>query len=117
MKRAYVFVNEAGRRVGESHPRAKLTDHEVDLIRQLAEGIGDVPPSYGWTPRQVEDFRFLCEGQSDEKGDVIQPRMVHEEIARKFEASVSTIKSICCYRRRAQTPARAKRAASRGGKC
>ena len=25
------------RRIGESHPRAKLTDHEIDLIRELAE--------------------------------------------------------------------------------
>ena len=35
--RKIVAVNEHGRRIGESHPRAKLTDHEVDLIRELAE--------------------------------------------------------------------------------
>lgn len=33
----YVVVNERGRRIGESHPRARLTDHEIDLIRELAE--------------------------------------------------------------------------------
>lgn len=32
-----VQVNEQGRRIGETHPRAKFTDHEIDLIRELAE--------------------------------------------------------------------------------
>lgn len=33
----FVKVNEAGRRVGESHPRAVLTDHEVDLLLELLD--------------------------------------------------------------------------------
>lgn len=33
----YVQIGEYGRRVGESHGRAKLTDHEIDLMRQLKE--------------------------------------------------------------------------------
>jgi len=37
MVKRIVAVNESGRRIGESHPRAKLSDHEIDLIRQLAE--------------------------------------------------------------------------------
>jgi hypothetical protein len=37
VKKSIVAVNERGRRIGESHPRAVLTDHEVDLIRELAE--------------------------------------------------------------------------------
>jgi len=32
-----VVVNDLGRRVGQDHPNAKLTNHEVDLIRQLRE--------------------------------------------------------------------------------
>jgi len=32
-----VAVNEAGLRIGEDHPHAKLTDAEVELIRQLNE--------------------------------------------------------------------------------
>lgn len=32
-----VGVNEHGRRVGESHPKARLTDHEVALIFALHE--------------------------------------------------------------------------------
>ncbi len=32
-----VQIGEYGRRVNESHGRAKLTDHEIDLVRQLKE--------------------------------------------------------------------------------
>lgn len=35
-----VALNENGRRVGESHPRAKLLDEEVELVLGLlAEGL------------------------------------------------------------------------------
>jgi DNA invertase Pin-like site-specific DNA recombinase len=34
-KRVIVGLNENGRRIGESHPASKLTDHEIDLIREL----------------------------------------------------------------------------------
>lgn len=34
-KRMIVGINDNGKRVGEGHHRAKLTDHEVDLIRDL----------------------------------------------------------------------------------
>lgn len=32
-----VQIGEYGKRVGESHGRAKLSDHEIDLVRQLKE--------------------------------------------------------------------------------
>ena len=32
-----VAVNENGRRIGEEHPRSKLTDAQVDRIRDLHE--------------------------------------------------------------------------------
>lgn len=32
-----VAVNEAGYRIGEDHPNAKLTNHEVELILQMRE--------------------------------------------------------------------------------
>lgn len=36
-----VGVNDAGRRVGEDHPCAVLTDHDVEMIFQLREeGMG-----------------------------------------------------------------------------
>jgi len=31
-------INELGRRIGESHPGAKLTDAEVELVHELLEG-------------------------------------------------------------------------------
>lgn len=33
-----VGVDEQGHRVGECHPMARLSDHDVELIRELAEG-------------------------------------------------------------------------------
>lgn len=35
MSRELVAVNEYNRRIGEDHHNAKLTNHEVDLARQL----------------------------------------------------------------------------------
>jgi hypothetical protein len=32
-----IALNENGRRVGESHPRAKLLDHEVDQVLDLLD--------------------------------------------------------------------------------
>ena len=36
-KKRMVAVNDAGRRIGEDHPRAVLSDHEVDLVFSLHE--------------------------------------------------------------------------------
>jgi predicted DNA-binding protein (UPF0251 family) len=36
-KNRMVPVNDARRRIGESHPGAVLTDHEVELVHELAE--------------------------------------------------------------------------------
>lgn len=33
----YVGINEHGRRVGEGHPAAKLSDMQVEMIRRLRE--------------------------------------------------------------------------------
>lgn len=40
-----VAVNEQGCRIGENHPRAKLSDATIDLIRELHE---DKDKSYGY---------------------------------------------------------------------
>lgn len=39
----HVAVNEAGYLVGETHPNAKLSDREVDLVRELHEEHGHSP--------------------------------------------------------------------------
>ncbi len=36
-KPQYVHIGEYGKRIGETHGRAKLSDHEIDLVRQLKE--------------------------------------------------------------------------------
>lgn len=38
MNKRMVGVNERGLRVGQDHQRAKLTDRDVELIRELHEG-------------------------------------------------------------------------------
>ena len=40
-----VAVNEQGCRIGEGHPKAKLSDATIDLIRELHEDKGK---SYGY---------------------------------------------------------------------
>lgn len=41
MNEKRILVNERGCRVGQFHLKASLTDHEVELIRQLnEEGLG-----------------------------------------------------------------------------
>lgn len=35
-----VAVNDRGRRIGQDHPNAKLTDADVELIRDLHESEG-----------------------------------------------------------------------------
>lgn len=39
-KRRMIAVNDRGRPIGEDHPRAKLSNHEVELVLALlAEGL------------------------------------------------------------------------------
>jgi hypothetical protein len=59
-----VQVNEAGLRIGEDHPRAKLTNREIELFFQLrAEGYG-----YGMLAKFFEISKAhaqkICNGRS-----------------------------------------------------
>lgn len=41
MKTKLVAVNQDGRRIGEDHPRARLTDTEIEIVLELyANGLG-----------------------------------------------------------------------------
>ena len=45
-----------GHRVGETHHNAKLTDHEVELIRCLREGgmkVGEIARKFGCTQQNI----------------------------------------------------------------
>lgn len=76
-----VAVNAAGRRIGEDHPRANFSNHEIDTIREMYEEypVGD--------PRHI-GYRAL---------------------AKIWECSRETIRDICNYRHRNQVTARHKR--------
>lgn len=95
-----VLVNEKGRRVGETHPRARLTDHEVDLIRELHESMVDDPT----VVRQAGKCG-IC-GRPNCASKV---HAVYERIAEKFEAKPRTIKAIVLCEKRGQFGVRAKR--------
>ncbi len=92
MKRFFA-INANGLRVGEDHPRAKLTDHDVDLIRDaLDERDAFVAVLVGLGYRRLVIRRALSWLEMDVRG-----------IARRFEVSRSLIQDIYVGRRRAQT--------------
>lgn len=50
-RKVFVAVDERGLRIGETHPNADLTDHEVDLMRELREKDDK---SYAWLAEKFE---------------------------------------------------------------
>lgn len=55
-----VAVNDRGRRIGESHPRAKLDDHEIDLIRELLEegmSLGEAAAKFDISKKHASNIR------------------------------------------------------------
>lgn len=54
-----IGVNDAGISCGQDHHRAKLTDHEVELIRQLHEdglSYGQLADKFGVNKATVADI-------------------------------------------------------------
>jgi DNA-binding NarL/FixJ family response regulator len=59
-KNRMLAVNEKGYRLGEDHHRAKLTNHEVDLVLQLLdEGMSErkVAEKFEISRRTVRDYK------------------------------------------------------------
>lgn len=81
MPRRVISIGPNGGRIGESHANAKLTDHDVDLIRELAT-------------------------ERDEHGRVVKPGLSYRVLARKFEVSKGCIQKIVQCLRRAQVAVR-----------
>lgn len=73
-----VSYNERGNRIGESNPRARLTDHEVDLIREMRDEL-----------KEDGSHRYSL-----------------GFLALRFKIPKSTVQDICSGRRRAQIAAR-----------
>lgn len=54
-----VGCNESGKRVGEDHPNAKLTDHEVDLILEMRDegfSYGEIAKMFEVSKSQVRNI-------------------------------------------------------------
>lgn len=58
-----VAVNDAGLRIGEDHPQARYTNHEIDLVLELR----DEGRSYGYIACKMEmpksTVRDICTGR------------------------------------------------------
>jgi hypothetical protein len=97
-----VAINEKGMRIGESHGRAKLTDHDVDLILDLLDARAALIATYG--------------NHTNLKGGEIRKALAdthlsHRRIAEKFEVSKWLIRRIEAGECRLQTAVRWKRVA------
>lgn len=89
-----VKINEHGRRIGDSHPRAVLSDHEADLLMGLlAEREALIADLRGKGARQVEIDTMLT-----------AHRLSFRCLAVVFEVHYSTIYKIAKGCRRCQTP-------------
>jgi hypothetical protein len=94
-----VAVNEQGKRMGEGHGRAKLTDDDVRLIVELLDAREVLITEYqkvGLTKREIE--RALAKTQLSYSG-----------IAGKFEISKSQIRWIAIGSQRGRVAVKWKR--------
>lgn len=94
MERA-VKINEQGRRIGESHPRAVLTDHEVDLLMGLLaerEMLIELMDVLGYTQAEIDS-------------ELTRKGLSYRLLAEKFEVGKRYIGKIANGERRCQTPA------------
>lgn len=89
-----VKINERGRRIGESHPRAVLSDHEVDLLLTLL------------AERDALMRRLRGEGANHGriKDELIAAGLSMGCLAVKLEVHRQTIVKIARGERRCQTP-------------
>jgi hypothetical protein len=93
-----VKINEHGRRIGESHPRAVLTDHEVELLLGL---LGE---------RDALVIRMHAEGARQAEIDkaLTVAGLSYRCLALKFEIHKQHVAKIAQGARRCQTPAKVK---------
>ncbi|MGJ7508694.1 hypothetical protein [Variovorax sp. GT1P44] len=63
-RRRLLQFGESGRRIGETHHKAVLTDHEVSLLLELREE----GKTYGWLAEKFEiskmTVRSICRGRT-----------------------------------------------------
>lgn len=91
-KKRLLMFNDDGHLVGESHPRATISDEVVDEIRNLREG---------------EEERARATGLIGEDEELPQHlrHWTYKRLAKKFNCSIWTIRDIASYRTRCHTVA------------
>lgn len=94
-----VAVNEHGMRVGETHHRAKLTDHDIDLIVSLLDARNDA----------IEVGLAAGMSRSVLDAHLAALQLSYRWIASKFEISKSHVRWIAIGLQRSQMPVRWKR--------
>lgn len=90
-----VKINTFGRRIGESHPRAVLTDHEVALLLELIDEREAV----------IGDLVFKGVRQTDIDAALVDQGLSYRCLALKFGIHKQTVAKIAKGMRRCQTPA------------
>lgn len=92
--KVFIKVNEKGCRIGESHPRAVLNDHEVDLLLELLIDREDLIATLedrGCSRSEID--ATLCEEQ-----------LSYRQLGIKFEVHAQCIAKINRGERRCQIP-------------
>ena len=88
-----VKLNEHGRRIGESHPRAVLTDHEVALLMEMLDEREAV----------IGELEFAGKARAAIDAVLHSKGLSYACLAVKFEVHKQTIAKIACGVRRCQT--------------
>jgi hypothetical protein len=94
VKEQLVKFNEQGRRIGESHPRATLTDHEVELLAGMLDcrdQMIETLTQAGASPSTIGQL-LHANGLS------------FRALAEKFEVSKSQVARIAAGQSRCQRP-------------
>lgn len=97
-----VAINEKGMRIGETHHRAKLSDHDIDLICSLLDARNDA----------IETALAAGMSQSCLAAHLSALQLSYRWIAAKFEISKSHVRWIAIGSQRGQAVARWKRASA-----
>lgn len=87
-----VKLNEKGHRIGDSHPRAVLSDHEVDLLLELLIARDDLLEAMNGQRQAVIDAALHEE------------QLSYTQLSIKFEIHRQAVAKIARGERRCQTP-------------
>lgn len=96
MPKKYLAVNEKGRRIGEHHHKAVLTDHEVELLM----GLLDVRETF------IEKMKAAGSRRRDIDLVLTAEQLSYRCLADKFEIHKQTVAKYAKGERRCQTAAR-----------